>query len=318
MPVEMDELGVILRDARELKGLTVTEVQEQTRISARYLEAMEQGDYHVLPTPVHVRGFLRNYARFLDLDPEPLLERYEASQETRLRAVAPPSSATNGDSLTARGDQPFFNPVNVDLEGNPDGTESRVRLVIIVALLITIGLAASRFVPMITGNGDGRDNLPQMIQAIMSQEQEAEPTVDANADGTTSPEATSSNAATIIPSGRNDPAGAATDEAAPPIATQPPLPATMDHINLRLDITERTWVRVTIDGEVVLEDQVTREDGPFEWEAQQEAHLRTGNAAGVFININDTDIGKLGGRGEVAEQTWTTTASTGNTDNTGN
>ncbi|HSM55345.1 MAG TPA: RodZ domain-containing protein [Candidatus Sulfomarinibacteraceae bacterium] len=304
----MDELGIILRDAREMKGLTLAEVQEKTRISARYLEAMESGEYHLLPTPVHVRGFLRNYARFLDLDPEPLLERYEANENARPQVTAS-SSTANGDGLTARNDQPFFNPVNVDLEGNADGNESRVRLVIIVALLITIGLAASRFVPMITGNGDGRDNLPEMIESLMSQE--AEPAADAVPDGTTTPEATEGIAATIIPSGRNDPIGAATDEAAPPAPTQAILPATMDHINLRLDITERTWVRVTIDGEVVLEDQVTREDGPFEWEAEQEAHVRTGNAAGVFININDTDIGKLGGRGEVAEQTWTTTT-TGN------
>ncbi|MFW5940240.1 MAG: helix-turn-helix domain-containing protein [Chloroflexota bacterium] len=304
----MDELGIILRDAREMKGLTLVEVQEQTRISARYLEAMESGEYHLLPTPVHVRGFLRNYARFLDLDPEPLVERYEANESTRSRVTASPSTE-NGDGLTTRNDQPFFNPVNVDLEGNADGAESRVRLVIIVALLITIGLAASRFLPGITGNGDGGENLPAMIESLMSQE--AEPAADVAPDGTTTPEATETVEVTIIPSERNDPIGAATDEAAGPVPTQPPLPATMDRINLRLDITERTWVRVTIDGEVVLEDQVTREDGPFEWEAEQEAHLRTGNAAGVFININDVDIGKLGGRGEVAEQTWTTTT-TGN------
>jgi cytoskeletal protein RodZ len=308
----MDELGNILRDAREMKGLTVAEVQERTRISAHYLEAMEQGEYHLLPTPVHVRGFLRNYARFLDLDPDPLLERYEANRNGR-----PPASGSQGSNgaelLTPRPDQPFFNPVNVELDGNSDGTESKVRLVIIVALLITIGLAASRFIPMIRGDGDGRDNLPQMIEALMASDEEAEPEAEAEGDATPGAGATPAvgeaidGESPIIPSERNDPAGVATDQAnAPP--TQMPLPATMDRVNLRLDITERTWVRVTIDGEVVLEDQVVREDGPFQWEAQQEAHLLTGNAAGVFVTINGQDVGRLGERGVVAEQTWATTA----------
>ena len=308
----MDELGTILRDAREMKGLTVAEVQEQTRISAYYLEAMEQGEYHRLPTPVHARGFLRNYARFLDLDPDPLLERYEASKNGR-----PPASSSQGSAgsevLTSNPAQPFFNPVNMELDGSSDGTESKVRVVIIVALLITIGLAASRFIPMIRGEGDGRDNLPQLIEALMASDDEEEP--DADSDGGAAPEAgmtpvvgeSVNSDSPIIPSGRNDPAGVATDQAnAPP--TQMPLPATMDRVNLRLDISERTWVRVTIDGEVVLEDQVVREDGPFEWEAQQEAHLLTGNAAGVFVTINGQDLGRLGERGVVAEQTWATTA----------
>lgn len=300
----MDELGSILRDAREMKGLTLAEVQERIRINSQYLDALEEGAYHLLPTQVHVRGFLRNYARFLDLDPEPLLEKCDASY------LAHASAARNGSLdgqpeslLPPRSDQPFFEPVNMDLDGNSGGAESTVRLVIIVALLITIGLAASRFVPLVLGQEDGRDNLPQMIESLMNgTEEEVEGAL--TAPEANVPELTSEP---IVPSERNNPAGAATDAAgAPP--TRPPLPATMDEINLRLDITERTWVRVTIDGDVALEDQVTREDGPFEWQAFQEAHVLTGNAAGIFVTINEIPVGKLGNRGAVAEETWTTTA----------
>ena len=52
----MDELGLILQEARENKGLTLAEVQEETRINAAYLEALENGEYAALPSPVHVRG----------------------------------------------------------------------------------------------------------------------------------------------------------------------------------------------------------------------------------------------------------------------
>lgn len=307
----MDELGSILRDAREMKGLTLAEVQEQIRINSDYLDALEEGNYQLLPTQVHLRGFLRNYARFLDLDPEPLLEKCEAAYAAQ-SARARQENLENGSNpvLTPREDQPFFEPVNMDLDGSSGGAESTVRIAIIVALLITIGLAASRFLPQMMGDGDGRDNLPQMIESLMTADEEA---TDGAGDGAETmsiepqdgmPDQTSEP---IIPSERNNPAGAATDMASAP-PTRAPLPATMDEINLRLDITERTWVRVTIDGEVRLEDQITSNDGPFEWQALQEAHVLTGNAAGIFVTINEIPVGALGERGAVAEERWTTTA----------
>ena len=53
----MNELGHILREARETKGYTLEDVQEEIRINAKYLKSLENGDYNALPTPVHVRGF---------------------------------------------------------------------------------------------------------------------------------------------------------------------------------------------------------------------------------------------------------------------
>jgi cytoskeletal protein RodZ len=299
----MDELGNILREAREMKGLTLGDVQDEIRISSRYLQALEAGDYTMLPTAVHARGFLRNYARFLELDPRPLLERFEATVKQQLPAA--PSNV----SVTTRSDQTFFNPVNLDLEGNAvGGPERKMRLVIVLALLITIGLAASRFVPLLRGSADGRDNLPALIQSLLATNTPEPPAGDAQ-DGAVTPGEGNLPASTsqpILPTERNNPEAAGTAAAAtPPIS--PALPATMESIRLRLDITERTWVRVTIDGEVVLEDQVTQDDSPFEWEASTEAQLLTGNAAGVFVTINDVEIGRLGGRGEVAEQHWATT-----------
>jgi cytoskeleton protein RodZ len=304
----MDELGHILREAREMKGLTLADVQDKIRINSRFLQALEDGDYTVLPTAVHARGFLRNYARFLDLDPRPLLERFESSLQ---QMPYPSNAAESTPALGTRTDQTFFNPVNVDLTGGTvGGPERNVRLVIILALLVTIGLAASRFVPLLRGQGDGRDNLPALIESLLATS-EPEPALDdeglpleAPVDAIM-PEVTSQP---ILPTERNNPEApdtAAGASASPP--ARPALPVTMDSIHLRLDITERTWIRVTIDGEVALEDMVTREDSPLEWDASSEAHLLTGNAAGVFVTINDIEIGRLGGRGEAAEERWSTT-----------
>lgn len=74
----MSELGEILRSAREKQGLTVLEVARATRIKASYLEALEHGDYAILPGPAYITGFLRNYARVVGLHPDDIVQEYHA------------------------------------------------------------------------------------------------------------------------------------------------------------------------------------------------------------------------------------------------
>jgi formylglycine-generating enzyme required for sulfatase activity len=84
------------------------------------------------------------------------------------------------------------------------------------------------------------------------------------------------------------------------------LPSSLDEIRLKLDVLERTWIEVTIDGDVVFSGNA-RVNDTFEWTAQQEAKVSAGNAIGVFVTINDIELGRLGGRGEQHEEIWRTT-----------
>ena len=63
----------MLQRARQARGLTLEEVERDTRISRRYLEALENENFGLLPAPVYARGFLRTYARYLGLEPANLL-----------------------------------------------------------------------------------------------------------------------------------------------------------------------------------------------------------------------------------------------------
>lgn len=69
--------GARLAAARSALGLTVAEAAAQMRLSPRQVEALEADRYEDLPGPVFARGFLRNYARLLKLDPQPLLAALE-------------------------------------------------------------------------------------------------------------------------------------------------------------------------------------------------------------------------------------------------
>lgn len=298
----MDELGHILREARENKGLTLEAVQSEIRINTRYLKALEDGDYAQLPTPVHVRGFLRNYARFLGLDPQPLLERYQYSQNYQPSpVVTDPATEINLETpLPERQDQPFFDPVNVEVDiGSRRDPESALRLIIIAALIITLALVANRFVPLLLNNRDGSsaitEGVTQIIEDILNREEESEAIPDFNATLTAGEIITStsrtSTGTVLLPS---------------PTPTRPALPATLESIDLQLDITERTWMEVTIDGDVVFSG-IALDGDAFSWTAAQEAKILTGNAIGVVVTINDIALGRLGARGENKEEIWRTT-----------
>lgn len=68
VPSTPAEFGEILTKERQKKGLSIGEISERLKLPARQIEALEKGSYEDLPEPVFIRGFLRSYARFLDLD----------------------------------------------------------------------------------------------------------------------------------------------------------------------------------------------------------------------------------------------------------
>ncbi|MEV3326236.1 helix-turn-helix domain-containing protein [Paenibacillus larvae] len=73
----MSELGQFLRNARLEKKLSLEELQEMTKIRVRYLEAIEEGDYKVLPGSFYVRAFIKSYAEAMGLDPNEVLDMYQ-------------------------------------------------------------------------------------------------------------------------------------------------------------------------------------------------------------------------------------------------
>ena len=66
-------LGETLQRARQARGITIEDAERATRIPRRYLEALEQGNFAILPAPVYARGFLRSYSGYLGLDPTAVL-----------------------------------------------------------------------------------------------------------------------------------------------------------------------------------------------------------------------------------------------------
>ena len=71
----VEEAGKALSEARTARGLTLLDVERDTRISAKYLKALEEGDLEIIPAPVYARAFTRTYAQYLGLNAPSLVQR---------------------------------------------------------------------------------------------------------------------------------------------------------------------------------------------------------------------------------------------------
>ena len=98
----MPPIGDTLREARMRQRLDIVDVEERTKIRAKYLRALENEEWALLPGPTFVRTFLRTYAEAVGLDPHALVEAYR----TQYDAGEEPEAAQQPLAATPRGGRP--------------------------------------------------------------------------------------------------------------------------------------------------------------------------------------------------------------------
>ncbi|WP_077326258.1 helix-turn-helix domain-containing protein [Virgibacillus siamensis] len=128
------EIGERLKEAREAKGLSLDSLQETTKIQKRYLQAIELGNFHILPGKFYARAFIKEYAAAVGLDANELLEEYK----DEIPRTEDESSAQYTQISSSRKDN---NP--------PKGTPaifSLIPTIIVILLIIGIVFAAWYFI----------------------------------------------------------------------------------------------------------------------------------------------------------------------------
>ena len=302
----MAGVGQLLREARETKGLTLVEVEQETRIRLNYLEALEAEEYDRLPGDVYVRGFLRNYARFLALEPEEVLAHYLGTEE----------------SLAAS--QKTENKLRMDVAMDVPLEPGRRRVIlwtlmaiIVAAVLIGGGYWGYRFYIQ---SGRLDIQLPAFVRISATEtatltatatriaptptKTERVPTVTATFLKATEiaqlPDAT--DTPTSLPSATHTPTQTPAPTATPTV-TATPTAKVYRGVEIAIVIRERSWLQVTVDGvrvhEGVLEAGETRK-----WEGSRSIVLRAGNGGGVVVKLNGELLGPLGEPGEVVDVEW--------------
>lgn len=256
----MGTLGRRLREEREKRGLTIEELARQTRIHARYFEAIERDDAAAFPGGFFYRSFLRQYASLLEL-PE---EAYRTEIER---------------SLAEEAGRPFTVPErHIDVPPLPTPKRSRREEAIWWAvraggLLLTIAACTALYV--------GWERWKQS---------QAAPAISQPAPSPASPSPTKSASASPAPSSEGP-----RPEAAPPAAEAP---VTGSPVRVIVRATELSWVGVW-QGRKFLFGDLMRPGEVRGFGGDDMLRVKIGNAGGVRIEWNGREIDPLGPRGQV-------------------
>lgn len=297
-PNAMNELGQMLREAREGQGISLAEAEAQTRIRQKFIAAMEAETWSLLPNDVTTRGFLRKYAAFLGLDEEAVLQRFQSrTNQPAPQPVIAPAADRDVD----------YRPIEMDLSSTPRRSIPWGWIGAAVVLLALVGAALYIYFYQ-PGFLSNLLSLPRTLPNpadVIALEPTGGPTPIATeqlnritATPTATPDATATPTATPVVAV----APAAATEAATPTEAAPD-ERPVERIALDLAILARSWVRVVADNSVALE--AVLEPGELRsFEAAESIVLRTGNGAGVQATLNGQTLPPLGGTGEVVEIQW--------------
>ena len=97
----MTELGKVLKEARESKGLTLDDLQQLTKIQKRYLVGIEEGNYEMMPGKFYVRAFIKQYAEAVGLDAEQLFAEHQTDIPTAVQHEEIPQKLSRVQSKKA-------------------------------------------------------------------------------------------------------------------------------------------------------------------------------------------------------------------------
>ncbi|HIE25053.1 MAG TPA: helix-turn-helix domain-containing protein [Anaerolineales bacterium] len=264
------EIGKTLRKRREMLSLTFAEVEGHIHLRPRYLECLEKGDFEALPSPVQTRGMLNNYADFLDLDADAVSNRYAEG----LQAQRVERQIKDREHLEATPKKKRRFAIGGFVA--PD----LIFGVGMVALLIAFSVwGLGRIANSRVTQTESKATAPSIAEVLM-----ATPTVGA----------TSTVTPTVM---INTPAPGGVVETE--VLGEEGLPeGDISGVQILVTIMERTWMRVSVDGEIVFEGR-TKPNATFIYNGNETVEVYTSNGAGVRIAYNNKDMGLLGGLGEI-------------------
>lgn len=269
-----EALGRYLRESREAKEKTLEDAVSALKIRRPILEAFERGDFDVLDTPVQIRGLLRNYAHYLELDEERVLQYYAASLESQRRQRLRQRPSRNRAPVAVRSvtdTQPTL-PVVTLTEQRRNRGFGILRLFLVAFVSIT-AVAIIVFVSyeML------RDSLPVSV-------------ADAPADV--------ASAATVLPSATYTASWTPQLD----LATEPPnfAAAGIAGVNISIEMLQRSWLRSVVDGA----EQFVGIIDPGEelsFSGSESVVITAANAAALRVDFNGQQQEDFGPRGQQVE-----------------
>jgi len=290
----LTEIGATLHTQRELLSLSLTDIERYTHLRLHYLNALEGGRLEDLPSPTQGRGMLNNYARFLNLDADRLLNQFAdaliARREERVRPGMPgPQSGGHRPAPKPPSRPALFRFLSLDL---------LVGGGLILALIAVVVWTASQ-VMAVRSEPEGEPTAPSISAMLLaSPEVIASPGMPA-----VEPQTSAQPAAGTSAVGTPDEA-AATPTPGSSLESSTLLPLQEGTFQVSVVALQRVWMKVLVDGQVEFMGR-TKPGSVYTYPADERVELLTGNAAGIQVVFNQEPLGQLGNWSEVVHRVFT-------------
>ena len=268
----MLELGTSFRNSRQSLNLSIEKIAQETRINPRFLEAIENERFDLLPGGIFNRGFIRTYAIRLGLDPDEAIQGYE--KLFRAVETEPVQQATE----PVRGKTTKIPVYYVALAG-------------LLILIVVFYFMTRHKEPPLTATK------PAVAEPAVAPPPPPEPAPIAV------PEPVAAAAVVPVPP--------VPSPAPPPPkpATVPVPSASNASIVIELEVQEESWFKLSADGSDVVTSEVLPAGTTRRYTASNSMNVSIGNAAGVTLRVNGQPVSKLGRTGQVRNITITPTTS---------
>lgn len=290
----MSGFGDRLRREREMRGVSLDEIAESTKIGTRSLRALEEDDFEKLPGGIFNKGFVRAYSRFLGLDEDQTLADFDAAWKEYEAASR---------------------PVQMPEPEEESFGESRSTWLMVVAVILVVVLAAGWYFVK-RHNSSGSQDVVAAPPPAVDNSQPAAP-APTNTSAPSSPESSSPSSPAPAPAANETKRPA--PEGTPKLASQSDstinqsselvkVPTSQLDLNapIQLEVFARedSWLSVSADGknlgQGILSAQKSRTI-----RARKEVRLRLGNVGGVEVSFNGRTVNIDGEPNQVKELTFT-------------
>ena len=277
----MGSFGDRMRREREMRGITLDEIAESTKIARRHLESLEKEDFDSLPGGIFNRGFVRSYARYLGIDEDQAVNDYAA-------AAAEPVEPENTFPIEVSEPDPKLNP-------------RRSTVPLVLALLALVAVLAIFWARNRTSRSENPEpgTTAAASTSNASRPQAPQPSaVPAQKPASPSPTPTSESEKAVA-ANSSSPSATAVQPSAP---ADSPAPERLFSVVIRAK--EDAWVSLVADGKTVFARVLTAGEQQSV-RAGKRIVFTTGNAGGVDVIFNGRTLGAIGNESEVRSLTFT-------------
>ena len=314
----MSNFGASFRKARETSGLPLEKIAVDTRISTRFLLAIESEEFHLLPGGIFNRGFIRAYAERLGMNPDRALADYDSLSAAVQEPLEVLRSAERASTRkTERNFYPIAAAILILLIGGYYFVNRQYSTTHIPA-------SEAAAAPATTVAATAESPASFQEASVKAEEAVSEPSVVSYAPppvpmpveqayglpATAAPEVaaakiSSSTAAAAVPPVPLPTPSTVRSTTAPPTipVALPPTPAsrsTASPLVLDVNIQDMTWIQIAADGAVVISENL-QPGTTRRISAERSIEITIGNAAGASLRINGRDLGELGQSGRVRQ-----------------